>query len=331
VAERLRRQAGWCAGDGSPLYGVLLAKAAADVEVEGPAWRVLEPYQDERGKSAVALRFMAAVHRLVLEGTLPELARHYPSTGGEGDAHNAWPAFRQALIDHEDHLRALVARPCQTNEVGRSAALLGGFLEIAHRTRKPLRILEIGASAGLNLRWDHYRYESAEGAWGDPDSPVVFSHHYEVPPPMDRTVDVVERKGCDPNPLDPASPDGALTLRSFVWADQLGRLALLDGALEVAREVPVEVEQSGAVGFLERELARAVPRVATVVYHSVVMQYVSEDDREQIPKLIRDAGASHLSMEPVETFEVRLDGELVGTSGPHGAHVRWNVDSTPTT
>jgi hypothetical protein len=292
-------------------------------------WGVLAPYQDEPGSAAVALRFMAAVHRLVLDGSLAELARHYPSTGGEGDAHTIWPLFRQALIDRDDEIRAQVARPCQTNEVARSAALLGGFLEVAHRTGKPLRLLEIGASAGLNLRWDRYRYESSTGAWGDPDSPVTFAHHFDVPPPMDRSAVVAERKGCDLDPVDPTTEEGALTLRSSVWADQLGRLGLLDGALEVARHAPVEVQAVDAVPFLERELGSAMPELATVVFHSVVLQYVSDDSRRHIRDLIRDAGVFRLSMEPTpDAFEIRLDGELLGTSGPHGSHVRWNVDST---
>src|SRR2546423_10495676 len=129
---------------------------------------------------------MAAVHRVVLDESLPELAHYYPSTGGVGDAHATWPVFRQALIDHRDAIRGLVAGGCQTNEVGRSAALLGGFLEVAHRTSLPLRILEIGASAGLNLRWDRYRYESAGGGGGGPGARVEFGHQFEVPPPVDR-------------------------------------------------------------------------------------------------------------------------------------------------
>src|SRR5439155_2214911 len=113
-------------------------------------------------------------------------------------------------------VRERLRQGCQTNEVGRSAALLGGFLEVAHRTHLPLRVLEIGASAGLNLRWDRYRYESAEGAWGDPSSRVRFTHSFEIPPPMNRTADVVEQRGCDLNPIDPATEEGALTLRSFI-------------------------------------------------------------------------------------------------------------------
>src|SRR6266496_3277181 len=94
---------------------------------------------------------------------------------------SAWPVFRDALSEHRDRIRALLASGCQTNEVGRSAALLGGFLEVAHRSRKPLVILEIGASAGLNLLWDRYRYESSQGAWGDAGSHVRFTHSFEAP------------------------------------------------------------------------------------------------------------------------------------------------------
>src|SRR4029077_2317682 len=170
---------------------------------------------------------------------------------GDGDASAAWPAFRDGIARNRERIQALVRSGCQTNEGGRSAALLGGFLEVAHRSKKPLRILEIGASAGLNLRWDRYRYESSQGAWGDPPPPVRFSHCFDMPPPLNRFADVVERKGCDLNPIDPITDDGALVLRSFVWADQLGRMAQLDGALEAASESPLEVERLGAADFLE--------------------------------------------------------------------------------
>jgi hypothetical protein len=259
-----------------------------------------------------------------LDDTLPDLAKHYPSTGGEGDPSATWPVFRQALIEHRPTIRALLVNGCQTNEVGRSAALVGGFLEVAHRTNLSLRILEIGASAGLNLRWDRYRYESADGSWGDSASAVRFTHSFEVAPPLNRSADVVERRGCDLHPIDPTSEEGALTLRSFVWADQLGRLAQLDGAIEIAGDTPVEVEQMDARAFLERELARPRPDVATVVYHSVFMQYVDEPGRRRINEVIESAPVFHLAMEPGDNaFEIRLDGELLGTCRAHGTGVRW--------
>ncbi|MGH7765693.1 MAG: DUF2332 domain-containing protein [Candidatus Dormibacteraceae bacterium] len=335
LAKRLRFQAAGCGELGSPFYAAILEAAASDLDQEGAVWGVLAGLEVESGWSAVALRMMAAVHRFVLSGELAELAEHYPSTGGDGDATAAWPLFRQVLLDRADDVRRLVSRGCQTNEVGRSAALLGGFLEIADRAGLPLRILEIGASAGLNLRWDMYRYESEDReGWGDPSSGVRFIKPFDVPPPLDRNAEVVERKGCDLEPVDPTSDEGTLTLRSFVWADQLGRLSLLDGAIELAKKVPVEVERADAARFLERELARPVPGTATIVYHSVFIQYVDEPGRARIAAAIdaaqaraaADAPVFHLGMEPgAGTFEIRLDGKLLGTSRAHGTGVRWLV------
>jgi hypothetical protein len=329
LAGRLMWQAKGCEVLGSPFYARLLESATADLEGGGPVRDVLSGFEVEDRGSAIALRLLAPVHRKVLAGEVPQLDRHYPSTGGDGDAIAAWPWFREFLERNVAWMRTELGRPCQTNEVGRSAALLGGFLEVSHRTRKPLRILELGASAGLNLRWDRYYYQSADGAWGEDSSPVHFTHSFEVPPPLNRSSEVVERKGCDLNPIDPTSEEGALMLRSFIWADQLARLTQLDGAIEVAAQVPVQVERIGAADFLERELATRRDDVATVVYHSVFMQYVSEPERERIAAAIAGAGVFYLRMEPAyPLFEIRLNEELLGTCWAHGTGVRWNVDST---
>ena len=329
LAGRLRWQARGCHALGSPFYTRLLECAAEDLEGGGPTRDLLSGFETEDRGSAIALRFLAPIHRMVLAGEAPELDRHYPSTGGDGDADVAWPLFRDFAGARTEWMRNELRRPCQTNEVGRSAALLGGFLEVAHRSRKPLRILEIGASAGLNLRWDHYFYQSTSGAWGDDSSPVQFVHSFDVAPPMERAADVVERSGCDLNPIDPTSDEGALMLRSFVWADQLARLSQLDGAIEVARAVPVKVERIGAADFLERELAEPREDVATVVYHSVFMQYVADPEQRRIAAAIAEADVFYLRMEPAyPLFEVRLGDELLGTSHAHGTHVRWTVDSS---
>ncbi|MDQ6878433.1 MAG: DUF2332 domain-containing protein [Candidatus Dormibacteraeota bacterium] len=340
LAQLLQRQASWCDDLGSPLYASLLRSAADDLNNEGAVWGVLSGFEGEPSGSALALRFMGAIHRLVLMGKVPDLALHYPSTGGDGDARAAGHAFRKSLVDLRSEIRNLLPRGCQTNEVGRSAALLGGFLEVARRTGKRLRILELGASAGFNLRWDRYRYESGAGGWGRLDSPVCFPHSFELPPPLDRQVEVVGRKGCDVEPIDPTSPEGSLALRSFVWADQEGRFRLLEGAIAVARQVPVEVERVDAATFLERELASTRTGVATVVYHSVFMQYVDPDGRRRIESAIESAASraslvgplAYLRMEPgAQTFEVRLTiwpgggDELLALTRAHGTGVRWLV------
>ena len=300
---------------------------------------MLAGHEADARASALALRFLGAVHRLVLEGRAPALARHYPSAGGEAGLDGAWAAFRDTLEQHRDTLRTLVHRPCQTNEVGRSAALFGGFLLVAREAALPLRLLELGASAGLNLRWDHYRYEQGDAGWGDRASPVrlvdVFPDGF---PPGGRRCRVVERAGCDPLPLDPCSAEGQITLLSYLWADQRERIALLRGALEVARRVPAAVDASGAPAWLAARLAAPAPGVASVVFHSIVMQYLSAADRRRVASVLAEAGGratgraplAWLRMEPGgEQAEVRLtlwpggSERLIASAGFHGRPVRW--------
>jgi hypothetical protein len=339
IVEQFRVQAGWCARLGSPFSAALLERAAADVRAGGPCAAVLEGHEADRPGTLLPLRFLGALHRLVLRGWAPALAGAYPSVGGDGNLERAWPAFREVFAAQREELCGLLNRPVQTNEVGRAAALLGGFLRVAETTGLPLRLLEVGASAGLNLRWDRYRYETSNARWGDPASPVCLASAFaDRHPRFDVPVRVAERRGCDIAPLDPRSAEDRLTLRSYVWPDQRERYRLLDAALAVAQGVPAPVEPSDAAPWLAAHLAEARPGVATVVFHSIVWPYLDETERAQVPAVLAAAGGratadaplAWLRMEPGgEQAEVRLarwpggEGRLLATSGFHGRDIHW--------
>jgi len=125
VARRLLKQAEWCERLGSSLYSTLLRHAADDVRAGGVCREVLHDHHDDPHDSALALRFLGAVHRLVLQEKAPELAACYPSAGGDTNCDDLWPRFHGVVRHHQAVLRELVHRPVQTNEVGRCAALLG--------------------------------------------------------------------------------------------------------------------------------------------------------------------------------------------------------------
>lgn len=333
---------------GSHLYAHLMRETAADIRRDGIAWRILAPHATADRGAALTLRFMAAVHRVVLHGRAPVLAAHYPSVGGEQGIPGAWEAFRATLEEHADELTGLVAWSCQTNEVGRAAGLLGGFLLAARRTGvRRLRLLEVGASAGLQLRWDQFRYEWDEhpGAhhWGPQRSPVCLSGHWEVPVDLlTERVEVVDRAGCDPDPVDVGTDEGRLRLRQSVWADQPDRLRRLDGALELAARIPATVDRARAVDWLPLRLAEPLPGTLTVVYHSVVWQYLAPDERTAVRRVIEQAGeraTAHaplawLRSEPeniLRSMRVRLTiwpggaENLVAKAGAHGMPVRWQA------
>lgn len=343
AAEMLAEYAVAAGQLGSALYAELLAGSAQDVRAGGPVWGVLAPHADRDRGSALPLRLMAAGHRMVLTGRAPGLAAHYPSAGGTAGVDGAWPAFRALAAARRDALSALVALPCQTNEVNRCAALLPGFLFVARQTGLPLRVLEVGASAGLNLRWDSYRYEGPITTWGDASSPVRLGGDWDVPEWLgSAAVDVVYRGGCDVRPLDPTTEEGRLRLSSAVWADQVFRFERLRAALAVAGREPVAVEQARVADWLPEQLREPAAATVTVVYHSVVYQYLSAGDRAALHRVVTEAGAratpeaplAWLHMEPAHAhraMRVQLtlwrggapQHWLVATAGAHGDPVRW--------
>jgi hypothetical protein len=299
-------------------------------------YAVLRGHEHDPGPSALALRLMGSVHRLVLRGDAPELAAHYPSVGGA--PREPWPAFLATVREHADELRRLVDDPVQTNEPARCAALLGGFLEVARGTGRPLRLREVGSSAGLNLRFDRYRYELGGSTWGPPESPVLIRSQLTGDPPLGTPVNVASRAGCDARPVDPTTETGRLTLTSYVWPDQLGRLARLRAACAVAERVDATVARASAATWIEDQLARPAAGAATVVFHSIVMQYLSEDERARFEAALHGAGKqapadrplAWLRMEPAgDRTELRLtlwpggEERLLARAGYHGDPVEW--------
>src|ERR1043165_2008752 len=100
--------------------------------------------------------------------------------------------------------------------------------------------------------------------------------------PQSPPAPVGERRGSDLTPLDPSREEGELTLLSFVWADQTARLAALRGAIEVARRVPAAVEAADAPRWLEARLRDLQAGAATVVFHSIMWQYMSESEQNRV-------------------------------------------------
>jgi hypothetical protein len=203
-------------------------------------------------------------------------------------------ARRPAAIDDA------LARPPQTNEVGRSAALASGLVVIAQETGLPLRLRELGASGGLNLRPDSYWYEQDGEGWGDADSPIRFVDLWRggVPPFSSGAV-VQDRRGCDQHPIDPTTDEGMLTLLSYVWPEPAERFTRTRDAISIARVVPAAVDRAHASAWLGEQLGTHETGTALVVLHSVVWQYFDDRTRGAIRDQLARAGARASSQSPL--------------------------------
>jgi hypothetical protein len=333
------RQIAWCDDNGSPFTARVLEAAWAD-RVRGGALHTLLPdWPGDAGADAVPLRVAGALHAMALDGSDATLAALYPPRAQAWDAQHGPAAVSHALAAQRDRVAEYLRVAPQTNEIGRSAALLLGFAAIAAHTGLPLHTFEIGASAGLNQLWPHFRYELGDVRWGDAASPVAVRAEWRgaPPPALPAHIEVAGQQACDIAPIDLRANGAALRLLSYVWADQRERLERLRAALALAQQRSVPVDSSDALAWVQRALATPPPGRATVLYHSVMWQYMPPAARDALRATITAAGerASHeaplawLAFEPPNadaqmelTLTLWPDGQprVLARAHPHG---RW--------
>jgi hypothetical protein len=323
VLAHFEEQAGFCTAYGSPFTGALILRAAEDIRAGGPSAALVADWPTNPRADAVALRLAGALHAAVLTGRDPALAALYPAQTPDGRMDDVWPVAHAFLARDGDWVRDFLKSPPQTNETRRAIALLAGFRAFAQTWRGPVDMLELGASAGLNLNWDRFAYRTAAWAWG-PESPVLIDTDWQGAPPPLAEIHVRRRAGCDLNPLDIRDAAARLQLRSYIWPDQPDRLARFDGAVALALKHDTRVDRADAADWLTQKLAARADDAATIVYHSVFLQYPPREAREAIVGAIRSAGASATQEAPLAW--VRLEPEAV-TDGVHNG-LRFVIDLT---
>jgi hypothetical protein len=344
IAERFRAQAADCRSLGSPLYGGLLDHTAADLVTGGPAATLLADHLADRAPGLLPLRLLGGVHAHVLSRQAPELALYYPSVGGTADpgpdADLAWPAFRALLHEHATTLRPWLDRAPQTNEIGRGVALVGALRHLVAAADLPIRLVEVGASAGLNLRADLAHITGAGTTHGDPASPAQLLDAWRGAAPPTTVPRVVERTGGDLHPIDATTTEGRLRLTAYVWADQVARIERLRGGLALADRVAVELRAESAPATVQR--VSVTPGHWTVVWHSIFRQYLSDPEYDAMMAAIQTVAATatararfaHVFAEPAERSgagEVQVvlttwpggQRRLLGVAAAHGIPTTW--------
>ncbi|HEX8124364.1 MAG TPA: DUF2332 family protein [Allosphingosinicella sp.] len=336
VRAAFTRQAEWAASLGSPFMERLCRLLGDRLDRETEAgrrvldWPGADPFTD-----ALPLRLTGGLHALVRRGAARGLAACYPPNPLPDDE-TLWAALGPVLAEPE-LLPWLEGAP-QTNEVGRSAVLMSGLLVIADLFPHPVELLELGASAGLNLVLDRYGYDLGGLRAGDRKSALQLRPEWHGDPPPASSVRVAGRRGVDLHPLGVRS-DGERLL-AYVWPDQAGRLAQLETALAIAADHPPEVERGDAAGWLEARLAEpARPGVVHVVLHSVAFQYFPEETKARIVAAMEEAGLAATPSAPLAWLRYEFDDDdkaitlrlrtwpgeerLLAHCHPHGARVEW--------
>jgi hypothetical protein len=298
VRQSFEFQAEACEKLGSPLTAAVCRACAAELQPDSALGRRVFGWSGDPTADALPLRLAGALHGLVLTARDVDLVAAYPPH--PLDPERLQRAVAQALVAHEPWTIEWLARPPQTNEVGRSAVLLPGFQAIARATGLPLRLAEIGASAGLNGLFDQFAYRYGAEDWGDAGSPVRLAPEMRgAVPDLGGDLRVIERRACDLNPIDATDPADQLRLRAYVWADQAERRARLDGALDLASRAALRVETGDAATWLDGILDGRPANATTVVYHTVFWTYLPRATQDHITEALAHHGAAAAATRPL--------------------------------
>ncbi|MEO0883809.1 MAG: DUF2332 family protein [Pseudomonadota bacterium] len=300
IIDHFREQAAFCKHLGSPFTAALCELMANDLKAAGPVATLVDDWPTNPLKDALALRLCGALHHAALTDASPELAAAYPKSEAAWDMDTLWPFAQEHLTDAENKVREFLQFPPQTNETRRAIALLPGFLQIAAMFGKPLNLLELGASAGLNQNWEKFNYQTA--AWqrsGSSDVIVDTDWRGPAPDALDQDIEIAARAACDQNPLNIHDIDATTRLKSYTWPDQLDRLKRFDAAVSLAREMDTTVEKADAAEWVRRKLGNLPPGQTTIVYHSVFLQYPPRDVIQDIITAIETAGINTTEAAPL--------------------------------
>lgn len=338
IRASFAEEARFCAELGAPFTALLCETLGRQLDRRTETGRRLLDWPGDPGAfgDALALRLCGGLHFLAMSDRDSALARLYPPAPLP-DAGTLWDALAPVLAGGR-LLPWLDVAP-QTNEVGRSAVLMSGLLVIADLFPLPMRLFELGASAGLNLILDRYLYKLGGMQVGKKMTHrPLFEPDWNGAPPPRADVRVIARAGVDLNPA--RLPDQWLRLAAYIWPDQPERFGRFMAALDTAAELPPEVDRGDAADWLEAKLAvEPEAGVTRVVMHSVAFQYFDSDSRRRVTDRLEAAGAHASAKAPLawlrfekepgeERHSLRLrtwpGGErLLAFAHPHGRSVSW--------
>lgn len=353
--------------DYSPLYASLFAAFAQALvdDRDGLVATLLLNGHDKRRPLDLSLLIAAALHRDVLlkVPVTDELARYYPSVGGDLPAGFATPNGWHLQSEFLDILHDVItirqyairhfidSNEVQTNETGRG---LSWLLPMWLAGWSQINLVDLGASAGLNLAAEQRLYRLVDGqledvltlGFGSADQFVVFMHGEDgyLKQSNGRMPHIMSRIGCDFKPFYLRTPHDEITLASFIWADQIARLARLWEGIEAYRtvaasSVPIHLYEvllpEALPDFLKEQVSNNGKPV--ICYNTYIRMYLHEKGRDLRHSLetwsrSQDRPLVWIQWEPPSSYQERLGkapeiGWLAWTIDLwHGEHVgRWHI------
>ena len=226
----------------------------------------------------------------------PSPRARWPRSTPAASAADPWPPFRELLHDRSAEVARAHAHPQHPDQRGRAQrrAAPGPGRRARPRpsppaTTRPLALVELGPSAGLNLLLDRYavtyrRGGRRRGHHRRPGLPGAAGVRAAGPRPT-RSLDRTPRRrsphgsALDLSPVDVTDPDARRWLSACVWPGVPDRPERLAAAIELARLDPPRLVAGDAVTDLAPLVAALPDDVLPVVVSTWALAYLGRDGR----------------------------------------------------
>jgi hypothetical protein len=243
--------------------------------------------------------FFAAVNVLLASHPDSALAAYYATHGGRRQPDTQLlPALSTFCAEHRDQLgRLLRERSTQTNEIRRCVALRLGLAHVHRHWPGPLALVEVGASAGLNLLFDYYSYRlNGEPLASAAPSPVVVSCEVRGGTSVGRLLaaspEITWRMGIDEHPVNLADPEARAWLEAFIWPEHVDDLATLRAAVNLSLSIPnATVVRGEATTDTVRLLSGLAGDEPIVVFTASLLTYLRTDARAAFVGQLQEVAA----------------------------------------
>lgn len=303
---------------------------------------LLELCMNSREGQPVPNLLLGAVHYLLLRGEEHALKEYYPSiTKNPREIEDSFVHFKDFCQVYKDEIISLLkSKLVQTNEVRRSAYLYPIFCYIYSVVKKPLSLIEIGTSAGLQLLWDKYSYSyGTNEIFGDRNSNVHITSEIKgnsAPPFLLTSPPVASKVGLDLHISDLNNFEDYLWLKALIWPEHEERLALFEKAATCFIENPVKLIEGDGVALLS-EVAENLPEdTAICIFHTHVANQIPEDSKYELIEKIKTIGNKrdvfHLYNNMWDRklhLDYFLNGveyhQTIGETDGHGRWFDWNL------
>ncbi len=323
----------------SRLFGLLAQWLARDSLNVAASWLV----QTSAGRSSfeIPLLLLAGLHRDILLNSTDtaKLAQYYPTVGGKRQATD--PDLENVLLEtilsRRHSLGEFInSATVQTNETARGISWL---LPLQYTNWEAIHLVDLGASAGLNLVAELRSYRLTEqmnrkviyetGMAPSVQFEVRSRGEFTLPPSTVHIPSILSRTGCDLTPFSLKTTTDEQTLAAFVWADQIHRMQQLREGLSAFHlanrgRTPVRLFQANLPYDLPHFLNQHLPaldNIPVLLYNTYLTTYL--DDRGAT---LRQHLAAWASKQKRPVLWVQWEPLGKGAAPPEFGWLGWTLD-----